>query len=144
MATIREMIQRANVDGYMDENAEAKVCQDVVLKALSESSLSRNATIKGGVVMRSISNDARRATLDMDIDFIRYSLSDESIMLFMQKLDCLEDIHIRQTGVITDLKQQDYHGKRVFVEITKGRCCRESAVNDRPATIQKPELPFVL
>ena len=117
MATIREMIRQANADGYMDENAEAKVCQDVVLKALAESPLSRNATIKGGVVMRSISHDARRATLDMDIDFIRYSLSDESIRLFIQKLNCLEDIHIRQTGVITELKQQDYHGKRVFVEI---------------------------
>ena len=118
MATIREMIRQANTDGYMDENAEAKVCQDVVLKALSESSLSRNATIKGDVVMRSISHDVRRATLDMYIDFIRYSLSDESIRLFIQKLDCLEDIHIRQNGVITELKQQDYHGKRVFVEIT--------------------------
>ncbi len=82
MATIREMIRQANADGYMDENSEAKACQDVVLKALSESSLSRNATIKGGVVMRSISHDARRATLDMDIDFIRYSLSNESIRLY--------------------------------------------------------------
>ena len=118
MATIKEMIRQANIDGYMDENAEAKVCQDVVLKALSKSALSRNATIKGGVVMRSISHNARRATLDMDIDFIRYSLSDESIRQFILKLDCLEDIHIRQTGMITELKQQDYHGKRVFIEIT--------------------------
>ena len=118
MTTIREMIRQANADGYMDENAEAKVCQDIVLKALSESTLNRNATIKGGVVMRSISHNARRATLDMDIDFIRYSLNDESIRQFIQKLDCLEDIHIRQTGVITELKQQDYHGKRVFVVIT--------------------------
>ncbi len=118
MATIREMIRQANADGYMDENAEAKVCQDIVLKALSKSTLSRNATIKGGVVMRSISHNARRATLDMDIDFIRYSLSDESILLFIQKLDCLEDIHIRQTGKITELKQQDYHGKRVYIIIS--------------------------
>lgn len=51
MATIREMLHQANADGYLDENAEAKVCQDVVLKALSESSLSRNATIKGGVFL---------------------------------------------------------------------------------------------
>jgi hypothetical protein len=36
-------------------------------------------TIKGGVVMRSITGNVRRATQDMDIDFIRYSLSDESI-----------------------------------------------------------------
>jgi len=118
MAIIREMIRQANADGYIDENAEAKVCQDVVLKALSESSLSRNATIKGGVVMRSISGDARRATQDMDIDFIRYSLSDESIRVFIQKLDCLPDLHIEQTGSTTELKQQDYRGKRVYVVIS--------------------------
>lgn len=94
MATLREMIARANADGYMDDNAEAKVCQDIILKALSESSLSRNATIKGGVVMRSISNNARRATQDMDIDFIRYSLDDDAIRLFVQRLNCLEDITI--------------------------------------------------
>lgn len=118
MANIREMILQANADGYRDENAEAKVCQDIVLKALSASSLSRNVTIKGGVVMRSISRDARRATLDMDIDFIRYSLSDESIRQFIKRLNCLEDIQIRQTGTITELKQQDYHGKRVYVIIS--------------------------
>jgi hypothetical protein len=27
MPTIKEMIQKANADGYYDENAEAKVCQ---------------------------------------------------------------------------------------------------------------------
>ncbi len=118
MATIKEMIRQANADGYVDDNAEAKVCQDVVLKAISESTLSRNVTIKGGVVMRSISKDARRATQDMDIDFIRYSLGDDSIRQFIKKLDCLEGIHIRQTGEITELKQQDYHGKRVYVIIS--------------------------
>ncbi len=118
MATLREMIRQAHADGYQDENAEAKVCQDVVLKALSESSLCRNATIKGGVVMRSITGDARRATQDMDIDFIRYSISDESILKFLRELDCLPDIHIQQTGSITELKQQDYHGKRVFIRVS--------------------------
>ena len=118
MATIREMIRQANEDGYYDDNAEAKVCQDIILKALSESSLCRNATIKGGVVMRSITGDARRATQDMDIDFIRYSISDDSIQAFIKELDCLPDIHIVQTGRITELRQQDYHGKRVFIRIS--------------------------
>ena len=118
MATIKEMIRQANADGYVDDNAEAKVCQDVILKAISESTLSRNVTIKGGVVMRSISKDARRATQDMDIDFIKYSLGDDSIRQFIKKLDCLEGIHIWQTGEITELKQQDYHGKRVYVIIS--------------------------
>ncbi len=28
MATIKEMIRQARTDGYLDDNAEAKVCQD--------------------------------------------------------------------------------------------------------------------
>ena len=118
MATIREMISKANDEGYLDDNAEAKVCQDIILKALSNSSLSRNATIKGGVVMRSISHDARRATQDMDIDFIRYSLEDDAIRLFVEKLNCLDDITIEQIGNITELKQQDYNGKRIYVRLS--------------------------
>ena len=118
MAIIDEMLRVANDEGYKDENADAKVCQDIVLKALAESSLNRNVTIKGGVVMRGLSNDSRRATQDMDIDFIRYSLSDESITAFVQKLNCLQGIHIERYGEIEELRQQDYHGKRIFVRIS--------------------------
>lgn len=118
MATIKEMIQQAVHDGYTDDDAPAKVCQDIVLKALSESSLCRHATIKGGVVMRSITGNTRRATQDMDIDFIRYSLSDESIHMFIEKLNCLPDFSIEQIGNAKELKQQDYHGKRIYVQIS--------------------------
>ena len=43
---------------------------------IAGSSLNRNVTIKGGVVMRSKTKNIRRATQDLDIDFIRYSLAD--------------------------------------------------------------------
>lgn len=112
------MIRNANAEGYEDDNAIAKVCQDVVLKALSESSACLNATIKGGVVMRSLSNDSRRATQDLDIDFIKYSLDDDSIKSFIKKINCLPDLVIEQTGSIKELNQQDYHGKRVHIKIT--------------------------
>lgn len=75
MANLEELAWTVRNDGYSEVNAEAKVCQDVVLKAISNTSLSRNVTIKGGVVMRSITGSTRRATQDMDLDFIRYSLS---------------------------------------------------------------------
>ena len=68
--------------GYGIADARARVCQDIVLEGIAESSLSRNVTIKGGVVMRSMSGDVRRATQDIDIDFIRYSLAEESIDRF--------------------------------------------------------------
>ena len=60
------------------------------------SSLSRNITIKGGVVMRSKTRNIRRATQDLDIDFIRLSLSNEAIDTFISKLNCLDGITLKR------------------------------------------------
>jgi len=48
-----------------------------------------DTTIKDGVVMRSKTNNIRRATQDLDMDFIRYSLANDSIEMFIRKLNCL-------------------------------------------------------
>lgn len=114
---LSDMVRKMQEIGYETDDAQARVCQDIVLKAISKSTLSRNVTIKGGVVMRSITNNIRRATQDMDIDFIRYSLSDESIDNFVAKLNCIEGITITRVGRIEELSQQDYKGKRVNVYI---------------------------
>ncbi|MGO4972413.1 hypothetical protein ACTQ56_10620 [[Clostridium] aminophilum] len=53
MIDIDAMIQKEIENGYGDANAQSKVCQDLILKAISASTLNRNVTIKGGVVMRS-------------------------------------------------------------------------------------------
>lgn len=105
-------------NGYTEANAEAKVCQDIVLDAIARSSLNRNMTIKGGVVMRSRTGNIRRATQDLDIDFIKYSLSDESIDAFISKLNSIDGIHIERNDSIEELRQQDYHGKRVYIIIS--------------------------
>ncbi len=104
--------------GYDEIDANAKVCQDIVLLKISKSSLSKNVTIKGGVVMHSISNDKRRATRDLDFDFIKYSLEDESIQNFIEKLNDNDiSIKIEITGKIEPLHHQDYDGKRVYVKL---------------------------
>lgn len=104
--------------GYGINEANAKVCQDIILIKLSKSPFYKNVTIKGGVVMHSISNDIRRATKDLDIDFIKYSLSDSSIGEFISKLNSLDDgVNISIIKNIIELKQQDYHGKRVYVRL---------------------------
>lgn len=117
MFNIQKLIEEANKNGYQGDKASAKVCQDIVLKALSIGPLNRNVTIKGGVVMRSKTNNVRRATQDLDIDFIKYSLADEAIDAFISKLNCLEGIKISRLGKIEELKQQDYSGKQVFILI---------------------------
>lgn len=105
-------------EGYSRVLSSARVCQDIVLKAISEGPLNRNVTIKGGVVMRSITGDTRRATRDIDLDFIHYSIEDDSIRAFINKLNCLSGVTIEINGDIEELKHQDYNGKRIKVRIT--------------------------
>ncbi len=118
--SIPDMIGNAASQGFLGENAEAKVCQDLILKAISESRLSKNATIKGGVVMRSFSSSARRATLDIDVDFIRYSIENDSLDAFISQLNCLEGVRFERAGEIEELRQQDYRGRRAHIRISDG------------------------
>jgi len=105
-------------EGYTNANASAKVCQDIILNEIAQSAYFKNVTIKGGVVMHSISKDLRRATIDIDLDFIKYSLEDSSIVNFIRKLNNNKDnIQIEIEGKIEKLHHQDYDGKRVNVKI---------------------------
>lgn len=68
--------------------------------------------------MHSISKDMRRATRDMDLDFIKYSLEDNSIIRFIDELSNVDDgIKIKIDGEIKELHYQDYDGKRVNIEL---------------------------
>ncbi len=102
--------------GYSNANAISKTCQDIILSKINTKGLNKNITIKGGVVMMAISKDKRRATQDLDIDFIRYSLDDTVISTFIEKLSD-KDIKIKIISPIKKLHHQDYDGKRVFIEI---------------------------
>lgn len=46
MANLELLAEEFRKEGYTEQNAEARVCQDIVLKAIAESNLSRNVTIK--------------------------------------------------------------------------------------------------
>ena len=111
------------VNLYVNEDYEladaiAKVAQDIILLKISKSSLNKNITIKGGVVMHSISKNKRRATRDMDFDFIKYSLGDEAINEFINKLNSVNDgISISINGKIEELNHLDYSGKRVYITL---------------------------
>ncbi|MEG1362845.1 MAG: nucleotidyl transferase AbiEii/AbiGii toxin family protein [Clostridia bacterium] len=78
-------------EDYGIVDANAKVCQDIILSKISKSKFADNITIKGGVVMHNISNDSRRATRDIDLDFIKYSIEDNYIFQFIEKLNNVND-----------------------------------------------------
>ena len=105
--------------GYSEDDAIPKVAQDIVLLKIGNSKYNKNITVKGGVVMHNISKDMRRATRDMDIDFIKYSLEDKSILNFIKELNNTDDgVKIKVTGKIEPLHHQDYDGKRVYIQLT--------------------------
>lgn len=114
-----EDIVRHNVEnGYDLIDARSKTAQDIILNKISKSKFKNNITIKGGVVMHSISNSIRRATRDLDLDFIKYSLEDESIKNFVDKLNSVSDnITVEIIGKIEELHHQDYNGKRIYIRL---------------------------
>lgn len=116
---IESMIEEYAKAGYEYADASSKVCQDILLLKISNSSFREHITIKGGVVMHNISKDKRRATRDLDLDFIKYSLEDDSIRNFIDKLNNVKDnIDISIIGAIKKLHHQDYDGKRVNIRLS--------------------------
>lgn len=116
MINLLESIDFYLEKGYEDAYATSKVAQDIILSKIAKSNYRNNITVKGGVVMFNITNDKRRATADIDIDLIRYSLEDKSILLLFDKLNQTDDgIKIIVNKKIKPLKHQDYHGKRAHI-----------------------------
>ena len=113
-------IRDAYIDDGLDfQNATARTCRDVVLTLISASRMADHVTVKGGVVMQQMPGDRRRATRDLDLDFVRYPMTDEGIRAFIRTL-CPADVDVRLeiAGPIDDLKHQGYHGRRVHLRVT--------------------------
>jgi len=107
--------------GYPSFLAISTACQDVLIAKIAASPLSQNVTVKGGVLMHSMSGSERRATRDFDLDFLRFPLTEEGIDRFIEAVSATEDgISIVRTGNIEELSQQDYKGKRVHVIVSDG------------------------
>lgn len=105
--------------GYEIADAQSKVCQDLILYKIGKSKYSYNITVKGGVVMHNLSKSTRRATRDLDLDFIKYSLDDNSIINFINELNKNDkESLIKINGNIEKLHHQLYDGKRVNISIT--------------------------
>lgn len=122
MTDLNRMINDYQQKGYPSFLAISTACQDALITIIAASPLNKNVTIKGGVLMHSMSGSKRRATRDFDFDFIRYPLTEEAIDRFLATINNDEGgIIIKRVGEIEELSQQDYAGKRVNVIISDGR-----------------------
>lgn len=116
---LNELVSNYLTHGYEIADAESKICQDLILYKIGKSKYAHNITIKGGVVMHNISKNMRRATRDLDLDFIKYSLDDNSIRSFINELNKNDkETTIKINGDIEKLHHELYSGKRVNILIT--------------------------
>ena len=116
MKSIQEQIAAHLSSGYRSDAARAKVAHDIVLLAMHRCGFKANSTVKGGVVMSSLTGDVRRATMDMDIDFVRYSISDAAIARFVRRMSkAMPNVEIKMLGSPVELKHEDCHGKRIYI-----------------------------
>lgn len=119
---IQKLVKKYVDEGYDLISSKSKVAQDIVLSKIFNSRFKYHVTLKGGVVMHNISNSFRQATHDIDLDFIKYSLEDESIQNFIYKLNSVDDgVEISIIGKIEELHHQDYNGKRIYIKLTDGK-----------------------
>lgn len=118
MINIKDIIYEYKIKGYSQAHATARVVQDILLMKLSKSIYKNNVTIKGGVVMFNITKQIRRATVDIDIDFIHYAIDDKSIERLFDELNKVNDsIILKINYPIKELKQLDYSGRRILFTI---------------------------
>ena len=128
---LEQYVRKYINEGYELNDALSKVAQDIILIKICKSDFKNHITVKGGVVMHNISNSVRRATRDLDLDFIRYSLSDDSIYRFIQKLNSVNDnINVEIVGRIVLLNHQDYNGKSVNIKLVdKSNYCIDTKLD---------------
>ena len=69
--TLEKLVSEKSKEGYIQPIAESIVGQEIIISTISKSPFVDQVALKGGVVMYNISKDARRASRDLDFDFIR-------------------------------------------------------------------------
>lgn len=120
MKTFSEQLQDLKAAGYRLAEAEAKVAHDAVLFAMHKSGFKDKATVKGGVVMCELTTEVRRTTMDLDLDFVHCSISEVSIRRIVARWARLTGFRITIFGTVQELRQEDYRGKRIYLDISDG------------------------
>lgn len=120
MKSFAEQLAALSEAGYRVAEAQAKVAHDAILLAMYKSGFKNYCTVKGGVVMCELTKEVRRTTMDIDIDFVHCSISEASIRKVVSRWARLTGLKMTIFGTILELRQEDYRGKRVYLDISDG------------------------
>ncbi len=92
MNSLQECVNEYIKGGYTRNYAISKVCQDIIINRIYNSKYNDKITIKGGVVMFHLTQNIRRATIDIDMDLINMSIATDNIVKIFMELGKLDNI----------------------------------------------------
>ena len=119
---ISQLIDKYVAQGYSVGNSRNLAAEEIIISKIAKSPLAEHVTLKGGIVMFNLSKSSRRVTQDIDFDLICYSIEEESIKTFINKLNTVDkDIVVYINGSIEKLHQEDYRGARVKIKLKDSR-----------------------
>lgn len=116
--SLKFLYQRIKNPKLTREEAESKVCQEILVAKIGNSSnFGSKVSFKGGLIIDSLVDGKRGYTKDIDFDFIKYPLSKEGLDSFFECLSTskpYENISIKVEET-TELRHKNYQGRRVFL-----------------------------
>ena len=114
-----ELVKLLRNDGFKQNRARVKVCQEVFMTKLALSTFKDSVLFKGGTIMYQLSKEIRRSTEDVDIDLIRLSITDKNLINVLNQIGIIDTgngiIFTVLEDQIESLKHESYEGKRVLL-----------------------------
>ncbi len=119
MKSLQKKIDEYVSQGFTVVQARYHVAQQIILSKIEKSNYIDKTLLKGGIVMYNMTQEQRRTTSDLDLDFIRLDISKEqNIQKFIDTLNKYESSYHISLDNIRDLNQHDYKGKGLKLSIT--------------------------
>lgn len=113
---IKDIVKKYSNGNTLKHDADNLACQEIILSKIATSKQKEKVTLKGGIVLYNLSKGARPVTKDIDFDLIRTSIDNESLKLFVKKLNSINDgIAVKIQGEIEPLHQENYKGARINI-----------------------------
>jgi predicted nucleotidyltransferase component of viral defense system len=117
--TLIDLVKLMRNDGFKQNRARVKVCQEVFMTKLAMSHYKDSVLFKGGTIMYQLSKEIRRSTEDVDIDLIRLSITNQNLFDVLNRIGSIDTGNGITFTVVEDqisaLKHESYEGKRVIL-----------------------------
>lgn len=117
--TLTELVKLMRNDGFKQNRASVKVCQEIFMTKLAMSHYKESVLFKGGTIMYQLSKEIRRSTEDVDIDLIRLSITNQNLFDVLNQIGSVDTGNGITFTVVEDqispLKHENYEGKRVIL-----------------------------